>query len=265
MLKSFCLIVFALFIVLPVVEVVQADANGGIPCAACTLVIQLLLNLMVVDDEQFDHVLMNYCTTLPAPYTDPCILFANQFGEEMLTYVGENASSDQMCRALGVCTNTTCNLLPTRTGILPEQKSFVTEETKDFLRQNSVWQWLQEAIYKWTSEHIPAIDLDGDKFAGHTETLRGTNWRGKDCDPLSNNVYPGRQDSSFPDSIDQDCNGIYGRDHLGRSYENLYCSGTNRRGLIALGDSATAHFRIPPQYLTASDINSLVKIKNFIL
>lgn len=85
--------------------------------------------------------------------------------------------------------------------------------------------------------------------------MRGTNWRGKDCDTLSDAVYPGRQSSNFPDAIDHDCNGISGRDHLGRSYEHLYCDNTDRRGIISLGDSATAHFRIPQQYLTAADIN----------
>ena len=259
--KSLVLGFLILFVCVPVVEVVQAEANGGTPCAACTLVFQLLLNLMVVDDAKFDHVLLNYCTTLPEPYTTPCIVFADQFGEQLVDYVGANASSDQMCRALGVCTNSTCNLMPTRDGILPEQRTFVTEGTEEFLEQFTVWEWLQQAIYKWTSDHVPPIDVDGDKFSSVTETLRGANWRGKDCDGLSNQVYPGRKDTSFPDAIDQDCNGIYGRDHLARSYENLYCSDTDRRGIISLGDSATAHFRIPPQYMTASDINSYVFLK----
>jgi acyloxyacyl hydrolase len=120
----------------------------------------------------------------------------------------------------------------------------------------NIWQWLYNAIEAWTDQHIPPIDFDGDKFVSFTETLRGRDWRGRDCDGLSAEVYPGRQSTSFPDSVDQDCNGISGRDHLGRSYDELYCAGTDRRGLIALGDSATAHFRIPPQYITAADINS---------
>jgi len=35
----------------------------------------------------------------------------------------------------------------------------------------------------------------------------------------------------------------------------LYCEGTDQRGFIGLGDSATAHFRLPPQYFNASELN----------
>jgi hypothetical protein len=101
------------------VKPVRADAGGGIPCAACTMVVQIVFNLMVVDNSTFDHALVNYCTTLPEPYTTPCIVFADTFGEQLLAYVGDNASSDQICQGLGVCTNSSCNLFPERTGILP--------------------------------------------------------------------------------------------------------------------------------------------------
>src|SRR3990167_11248595 len=112
------------------------------------------------------------------------------------------------------------------------------------------------------------------------DTFRGADWRGRDCNGFSNEIYPGRKNSDFPDAIDHDCNGIAGRDHLGtffplpsplspylyfnqfslfflpgRSYEQMYCSSTDRRGYIGLGDSATAHFAIPPQWITAADIN----------
>ena len=35
----------------------------------------------------------------------------------------------------------------------------------------------------------------------------------------------------------------------------MFCSGTEQRGLIMLGDSATAHFHLPPQWLTADGWN----------
>lgn len=255
--RSLCFLFLVLFVAFPVARIVEASANGGEACAGCTLVIQLLLNLMAIDEAAFDHVLMSYCTTLPEPYAAPCIIFAEQFGEQLVEMVGENASSDDMCRALGVCTSTECNLMPTRTGILPKSRRIeMPSHNERFLEENNVWAWLQHAISQWTAVHDPAFDLDGDKFGHSTRTMRGYNWRGKDCDVFSDKVYPGRSDSSFPDAIDQDCNGIYGRDHLARSYENMYCSGTERRGVISLGDSATAHFRIPPQYLTAADINA---------
>jgi len=48
---------------------------------------------------------------------------------------------------------------------------------------------------------------------------------------------------------DHNCNGIFGVDSTGRSYEQLFCSQSSQRGVIILGDSATAHFRIPPEWL----------------
>jgi acyloxyacyl hydrolase len=48
-------------------------------------------------------------------------------------------------------------------------------------------------------------------------------------------------------SIDHNCNGIKGANASG-SFESQLCSGAyTQRGLILLGDSATAHFHIPPQ------------------
>src|SRR3990167_1089295 len=92
-------------------------AGGGTPCAACTTVLQLVLNLMVVDNSTFDATLINLCTILPEPYTTPCILFAEEFGPELLTIVGEGASSDNICQGLGVCTNATCRLFPNKQGL----------------------------------------------------------------------------------------------------------------------------------------------------
>lgn len=57
------------------------------------------------------------------------------------------------------------------------------------------------------------IDLDGDRHST-IPTLRGTNWRGKDCDDLDATIYPGRKtwDSKFFPNIDYNCNGISGLD-----------------------------------------------------
>merc|ERR1712137_139787 len=235
---------------------VRAEQNGGTPCAACTVVLQIVFNLMVDHPDTFDHVLLSYCTTLPEPYTTPCIAFAHQYGASLVERVGAGASADQLCRSLGVCTSTTCNLMPNRVGLRAE-KVFQEAHRVPLGSRETPWLWLEESLDrlsgKWTEQHEPLLDIDGDFFVGYTEGLRGRHWRGRDCDNLSNEVYPGRQSSRFPDAIDHDCNGISGRDHLGRSYEKQLCGDSDRRGIISLGDSATAHFRIPPQYLNASD------------
>ncbi len=84
--------------------------------------------------------------------------------------------------------------------------------------------------------------------------MRGSHWRGYDCDDKRDDVYPGRRLTSYDSSVDHNCNGIFGGNSTG-SYEDIFCAGTPQRGLVLIGDSATAHFHIPPQWLTANGWN----------
>jgi acyloxyacyl hydrolase len=103
--------------------------------------------------------------------------------------------------------------------------------------------------------------------------LRGYNWRGRDCSPLDAAVYPGRR-SGTPGS-DYDCNGISGfNSQTGKSWKEELCDGVPHLGVIgecvrcvsdvvvmislraAMGDSAGAHFSIPPKYMNASMIDA---------
>lgn len=105
------------------------------------------------------------------------------------------------------------------------------------------------------ADHKPLVDLDKDDFSPDVR-LRGSDWRGKDCDDLDGTTYPGRRVNShtFSPHKDYNCNGINGTDPRGRDYENLFCANSGQRGIIAIGDSATAHFRIPPDWFNASAI-----------
>lgn len=115
--------------------------------------------------------------------------------------------------------------------------------------------------------HLPMVDHDGDAHAGDplagdflTLHLRGRDWRGRDCNDSDASIYPGRAVSGangWDADTDANCNGIVGVDSAsGKSFEELYCSGENApMGLAILGDSAAAHFHIPPQYLNAPSFN----------
>eukprot|EP00331_Platyophrya_macrostoma_P021006 CAMPEP_0176466518 /NCGR_PEP_ID=MMETSP0127-20121128/37936_1 /TAXON_ID=938130 /ORGANISM="Platyophrya macrostoma, Strain WH" /LENGTH=374 /DNA_ID=CAMNT_0017859693 /DNA_START=511 /DNA_END=1635 /DNA_ORIENTATION=+ len=87
--------------------------------------------------------------------------------------------------------------------------------------------------------------------------MRGTYWRGKDCNDNNAQIYPGRRINSDSGSDeDHDCNGIYGTDpETNRTWEDILCGNTTRIGIGLLGDSVGAHFEIPPEYLTASKLN----------
>jgi len=104
-------------------------------------------------------------------------------------------------------------------------------------------------------DHLPGFDNDNDNFSTVDE-LRGSHWRGKDCNDNDNTIYPGRQQTSHPSTIDHNCNGIFGNNDHQQSYEDQLCKDSQQRGIIALGDSATAHFRIPPEYLDGFLLNN---------
>lgn len=103
--------------------------------------------------------------------------------------------------------------------------------------------------------HNPIQDHDGDRYSSvDAKTLRGNDWRGVDCDDIHNDVYPGRKSTTYGAEIDHNCNGVVGGNETG-SYEDQFCANTQQRGLIMLGDSATAHFHVPPQWITANGWN----------
>jgi len=108
-------------------------------------------------------------------------------------------------------------------------------------------------------DHKPLQDHDGDRFATKkARRMRGSDWRGYDCNDLRDDVYPGRKtygsEAADMMEIDHNCNGISGGNETG-SYEELFCSDYAPRGLVILGDSATAHFHVPPQWITADGWN----------
>jgi acyloxyacyl hydrolase len=116
-------------------------------------------------------------------------------------------------------------------------------------------------------DHLPLVDGDNDTFAGPADAasspflsnhFRGASWRGRDCNDTRADVYPGRLDLGLgPAALDSNCNGIFGTDPLSqRPYEELFCSGANApMGIAILGDSAAAHFHLPPQYVNAQNWN----------
>ena len=89
-------------------------------------------------------------------------------------------------------------------------------------------------INRFVNEHEPFFDVDEDKFSDW-KTLRGTSWRGRDCDDTKKYVYPGRKNTNENDEVDSNCNGIFGKALNGTSYESLLCSGTPYYGTAILG------------------------------
>ncbi|CAF4794565.1 unnamed protein product [Rotaria sp. Silwood1] len=108
------------------------------------------------------------------------------------------------------------------------------------------------------ANHVPLVDIDGDRF-GTESTFRGSSWRGKDCNDLSSKIRPGARSVKGDFVIDHNCNGIFGMDSsTNRPWEDELCNDTQQIGVAILGDSVSAHFHIPEQWLDASQASSSV-------
>jgi len=101
------------------------------------------------------------------------------------------------------------------------------------------------------NNHKPLVDLDSDLF-GTEVTMRGSSWRGKDCNDLTSKVHPGAHVVESDSVADHNCNGILGMDSAtGKAWEDEFCNETQRLGIAVLGDSISAHFHIPEEWLDA--------------
>lgn len=107
---------------------------------------------------------------------------------------------------------------------------------------------------KWIPVPIP--DWDQDRYAA-SFTYRGIQFRGMDCNDKDATIYPGKTvDSKQDATVDTNCNGISGVDSAsGLPWEEALCSEYPSRGILAIGDSATAHFSLPPTFITPSELN----------
>lgn len=201
-----------------------------------------------------------------------CDYLVNEFGADLIRLVDAGLSPDAVCHGLHLCTDTQCKLHPNRATASVMKKAAASSGAKARARATvfsgaagaaaasgarsgeNPWKWLEKLLLA-VARHQPEIDLDGDGFSVEP-VLRGSNWRGRDCSPLDKHVYPGRASNpNGASTADYNCNGIGGTAPSGKSYEEELCAGTQHLGVMAIGDSAGAHFEIPPSYMNASEIN----------
>lgn len=247
------LIVVVLATVVPL-GFVRAAENGGTKCAACTLITALVQQTMQLKNLTAKPAAKLVGSYMPYPFAGVAEdLIANFVS---ITLLDEGESPDTICNAQKMCVNETgvCRLFPhSRQGVSYE------ENLKRVMRRFDGMKKSKFDICKILpgvcaiADHLPYFDKDGDRFSSHNE-LRGGYFRGRDCNDNDATIFPGRNTNDS--SVDKNCNGIYGVDTDGVEFEQKYCAGTGSMGVAALGDSATAHFHIPPTYLNASELSS---------
>ena len=246
--------------------------NGGIPCAVCSILLGLVDQLVEVHNVSVADALKLFCSFLAkGGYRDACDLLVKEFGPAVVALAAEDLSSDAICHAMDICTKTTneyCHLYPIRGSVKELDVQLMMAKKIAFLTRKRPFKFpdlcnistvkpICEIIYRYDYDDLPLEDVDSD-FYSRAVTLRGTSWRGKDCDDLSPHFHAGK--ISLDDrEFDTNCNGVFGEDiSTGKSYEEQWCAGTGQMGVAGLGDSFTAHFRIPQEWATAADLNEAI-------
>lgn len=257
---------------LALLQGVRDGENGGTPCFACTVLLGLVDQLAEIHNVSVADAMEMLCSFLPeGGYRDACDILVKEFGPAIVVLAAEDISSDMICHALDICTETTgeyCHLYPIRHSVseldfrlmLAKKKAVYARgrpfKFPDLCNVSSI-KPICEIIYRFGYENLPVEDIDSDYYSLDV-TLRGTSWRGKDCNDLSANFHAGRKTTDDKE-VDSNCNGIFGEDMLtGKTYEEEWCAGTGQMGVVGLGDSFTAHFRIPQEWATAADLNETV-------
>jgi acyloxyacyl hydrolase len=231
--------------------------GGGVECAACTVVISIIEQLTKFNEKSVEQILEEICDFFSLEFEEICNYFINNYGNIVIELLENEYTPDEVCHELKFCTDPKCQLFPSKN----QKKNYFFKNQQInyfkniiYKKQYNPWDWIKQLIDR-LSKHKPIVDIDNDLFSD-IHTLRGANWRGKDCNDIHSYIYPGRIDNGDYPYVDMNCNGIYGIDEkTGLSYEKLFCKDSENIGVIVLGDSAGAHFEIPSDYMTASHIN----------
>ncbi|XP_033096267.1 acyloxyacyl hydrolase-like isoform X1 [Anneissia japonica] len=260
------------FVILAFISSGQAHGvNGGTECAACTLLVSLGEQLAQLHNDTVVDSLFKLCDLLPSTYDIPCRVVVALAAPTLIKVFEEDVNADVACHAIGICRTDPgqkeCRIFQKTSTIRrkldhinPIWKEEIDKHTVKQIRSNicdslPVLKALCREIYTKLDDHLPVQDLDNDKFS-EIKTLRGSYWRGRDCNDGQADFYPGRKPVDDDIVEDSNCNGIMGVDpKSGKSYEELFCKGSRPMGLAILGDSATAHFHIPVNWFTPAEIN----------
>jgi acyloxyacyl hydrolase len=262
----------------------QAKNDGAIPCLVCTIVLEIIEQILEEHPEPVEDFLKDFCNLIPKDLRPICDDFIEKYGKEIAKGIINRLSSDDICLGIKICSKPECRLRPkfdekgeeiipsARVEQVVDQQP-IKKEPSSIFDTNELPDWIKKLI-QTLEDHKPILDLDNDTFS--TEPyLRGSNWRGKDCNDLDARIYPGRREDPFPGlNFDFNCNGIFGSrpkkstdgvvdenvvivgesEMAGDPWKQVLCEDSGQTGVILLGDSAGAHFSIPPEWLTPKTI-----------
>ncbi|XP_028399088.1 acyloxyacyl hydrolase-like [Dendronephthya gigantea] len=258
-------------------EAVEKGANGGVYCLGCTAIVSLTQQLSEYHNVSFSKSFRQLCSYFPPPLSYGCSILGEVFMHKIKPY--QFSSPDVICHKINICYNEKgqpeCKLYPdttTKDQFTKTNKNvegLANGKLSNHIKEERIAQdvqlgfdictlpvidWICGLVKQVFRQGKPIFDLDGDRFSAYLK-LRGSAWRGKDCNDFFSSHYPGRKPFNGDMFFDSNCNGIYGYNlQQSRTWEDILCAESSPQGTIALGDSMTAHFHIPPEWLTATEI-----------
>lgn len=250
-----------------------ARQPGGTTCAGCAIVLTLVDSAAVFFDNSVGEEVDRLCKRLPLLLREPCVDFVAEFGTTIIEMLEARESPDAVCAAIHLCPLANgapvCRLQPTVADAQREKERIAVgarqqqRRSRRFARSRqqrskmleSPWRWFYDKLETTFNSHVPLVDDDNDTFSTAPE-FRGYSWRGRDCDDHNAGIRPGTKfDPNSDPNIDWNCNGIYGIDPAsGLPWEEELCANTQPYGIVQLGDSASAHFHIPPSYMNVTQV-----------
>uniref|UniRef100_A0A8B9DL79 Acyloxyacyl hydrolase n=1 Tax=Anser cygnoides TaxID=8845 RepID=A0A8B9DL79_ANSCY len=243
----------------------------GHTCVGCVLVVSVIEQLAQWHNSTVKAAVERLCNYIPEKLQGFCYVLAELYGPHIAELIDREMNADVVCHSLRLCKQDPgqplCHLYPPpkvglSTAIWKAKRILKTsKDLKSTTRFSNLCAFpllanLCEKIKYVIRNKLPFEDFDGDKFSTFP-TLRGYHWRGRDCDDRNTTVYPGRRPDNWDVKSDSNCNGIWGMDPKdGIPYEEKFCKGADSRGVVLLGDSAGAHFHIPPEWMTVTQMSA---------
>ncbi|EAN87831.1 putative GPI inositol deacylase precursor [Trypanosoma cruzi] len=221
-------------------------------CVLCTFITGLVSQLRQLHGVSANEALSKFCDFFGSPKSLMCRLASVILFRKALSLIDANNTPDVVCRTLSYCKDPKCHIFPlgnATVSVKSLRKIHHLErvKAKDLCDQLPMLCPVRRGLR-------PAYDEDGDLFSTYP-TKRGSDWRGRDCDDRDPKVYPGRNTTDA--FRDENCNGIFGVDNVtGKTYEELWCLNSSPMGVIALGDSVTAHFGVPADFLEVRSLST---------
>ncbi|EPQ08879.1 Acyloxyacyl hydrolase [Myotis brandtii] len=251
---------------------VNVGPAPGAEGSGCVLVVSVIKQLAQVHNSTVQASMERLCSYLPEKLflKATCYLVVRTFGPDIIKLLSADMNADVVCHTLEFCHQgpgqALCHLYP-----LPKEAWKVTlEKARQIVKKSPTLKHprggadicvlpflakICQKIKRTITNSVPFRDVDSDNYSV-SPTLRGYHWRGRDCNDSDEMAYPGRRPDRWDEHRDSNCNGIWGVDPKdGIPYEKKFCEGSEPRGIVLLGDSAGAHFHIPPEWITASQMS----------